>query len=617
MDSDQEDDGRLAYATFLVKKIFDEVCEEFRLWKKNYASRVLRELAHPPSSEEDAFSEPEASDQKMPEQAEIPTPPAPTLQYMEIQDLKTGTTQQIPTQVFRIFDAFPVPPPYEYCTPTDRNIFLGDDPSYMPFLPFRDDPTFDQARYANEYKGYSWEKPFIDPDLEVVVIEAARRLHGEHQMLYQHIDETGMLPLELLDRDDMRGMIYRSRRRDFPEWPPGVSAAEKILQYDTNPVANSPDKALALLVSTFCTNLNCTVGFCGTHLDPTPMPLSTPPLLKSEQLKNLARTPCSADCILLKSASTIDEAVQWSANDLRFLRTLLDGAPDTSPCDLATICFKPCYEVFAQRQVIIPDTAIKKPKPKPKGKGLGLSKSKPKLTRDQSLYDGELIFTPGKPCRHDGPCDATTQCACFLNKAHCESSCRCSRKCERPPLARLCMLGDKARRHLPYATLGMYVVLPIWPALTDACPSSSDAQANVCQNADIQRVRWKRTKVAPGRWGLGLFMAEAAAIDDLIIEYVGELIFEATTDSREPISEHRGRNYLFELNPTLSIDGTYAANDARYINHDGERPNCCAKVRMVNGEHRIGIYATRPLKPGEEVLFNYGKFFFQSGSQDE
>ncbi|KAJ6465402.1 hypothetical protein C8R45DRAFT_839883 [Mycena sanguinolenta] len=521
---------------------------------------------------------------------------------MEIRDLETGTTRQVPTQVFRIFDAFPVPPPYEYCTSTDRNIFLGDDPSYMPFLPFRDDPTFDQAKYANEYKGFSWEKPVIDPDLEVMVIEAARRLHGEHQMLYQHIDETGMLPLELLDRDGMRGMIYRSRKRDFPDWPPGVSAAEKILQYDTNPVANSPDQALALLVSTFCTNLNCTIGFCGTHLDPTPMPLSTPPLLKSEQLKNLTRTSCSPDCFLLKSASTIDE---WSADDIQLLRTLLDVAPDTSPCDLATICFKPCCEVFAQRQLIIPDTAIKRPKPKPKGKGLGLGKSKPKPTR---------------PCRHDGPCDATTQCACFLNKAHCESSCRCSRKCARRWPGCACSV---TKRDVICRTPRCACYLAHRECDPEICMKCQAkyvlyyARANVCQNADIQRMRWKRTKVAPGLWGLGLFMAEAAAIDDLIIEYVGELIFEATTDSREPVSEHRGRNYLFELNPTLSIDGTYAANDARYINHDGERPNCCAKVRMVNGEHRIGIYASESLKPGEEVLFNYGKFFFQSGSQGE
>ncbi|KAJ6607937.1 hypothetical protein B0H10DRAFT_2069867 [Mycena sp. CBHHK59/15] len=50
-------------------------------------------------------------------------------------------------------------------------------------------------------------------------------------------------------------------------------------------------------------------------------------------------------------------------------------------------------------------------------------------------------------------------------------------------------------------------------------------------------------------------------------------------------------------------------NNSRYINQDAANPNCKAHVRMVNGEHRIGIYATRHLALGDEVLFEYGEFF--------
>jgi hypothetical protein len=49
--------------------------------------------------------------------------------------------------------------------------------------------------------------------VEAVVVETARRLHDEHQMLYQHIDETAVLPLELLDRAGARGTLSSSRRR--------------------------------------------------------------------------------------------------------------------------------------------------------------------------------------------------------------------------------------------------------------------------------------------------------------------------------------------------------------------------------------------------------------------
>ncbi|KAJ7914045.1 hypothetical protein B0H13DRAFT_1712227 [Mycena leptocephala] len=507
-------------------------------------------------------------------------------------------------QVFRVADTFSALPAYEYCTPTVRNIFQGDDPHDMPFVPFADDPTFNHARYLEEYRSFSWRTSALDPDLEVLVVETARRLRTEHQMLYQHIDETGVLPLELLDRDGVHGMIYKSRRRDFPDWPPGVPASEKCLQADTGPFSQSPDKALALLVSYFCTNLNCAVGFCNTHLDPTPMPLTMPPLVKCERMKDLAGTPCGDDCFLLKSVG--DDAIEWSDNDLQFLRTFLDFSPDTLPCDLGTICAKPCYEVFEQRKMILPDAAMERKKPRGKT-GVG----KPKLTRNtSSLFDGE-----DNPCRHDGPCDATTQCACFLNKAHCESSCRCSRNCTRRWRGCACSL---TKRGVICRTVRCACYLAHRECDPEICLKCQAKCANICQNADIQRAQWKRTKVAPARWGMGLFIAEAAVIGDLIIEYIGELIFDPTTDSREPIAKHRGRNYLFELNNTLSIDGTYVGNDARYINHDAQNPNCHAQVRMVNGEHRIGIYATRPLIPGEEVLFDYGNHFFQSkgtGSQ--
>ena len=45
-----------------------------------------------------------------------------------------------------------------------------------------------------------------------------------------------------------------------------------------------------------------------------------------------------------------------------------------------------------------------------------------------------FAFCRKLPCSHTGPCDARSNCSCFTNYAHCESGCRCDRKCRFPLL---------------------------------------------------------------------------------------------------------------------------------------------------------------------------------------
>lgn len=86
-----------------------------------------------------------------------------------------------------------------------------------------------------------------------------------------------------------------------------------------------------------------------------------------------------------------------------------------------------------------------------------------------------------------------------------------------------------------------------------------------------------------------------------VIEYLGERISHGEADARyEQKGDDDGHTFLFIASNRTVIDAGTDGNDARFINHSCN-PNC----ETVIENSRVFIDAIRPIKPGEELGYDY------------
>nr|GMD53911.1 Histone-lysine N-methyltransferase EZ1 [Ipomoea batatas] len=128
-----------------------------------------------------------------------------------------------------------------------------------------------------------------------------------------------------------------------------------------------------------------------------------------------------------------------------------------------------------------------------------------------------------------------------------------------------------------------------------------------CQNMKLLLGKRQKVQVLLGRSdiaGWGVFLKNCVSKNEFIGEYTGELISHIEADKRGKVYDRQNCSFLYNLNDQLVIDAYRMGSKLKFINHSPD-PNCCAKIIVVCGEHRLGIFALKDINAGDELLYDY------------
>ncbi|KAG7093701.1 hypothetical protein E1B28_007356 [Marasmius oreades] len=513
-----------------------------------------------------------------------------------------------------------------------------------PFLPFADSPKFPTHKLL---RSLQWTPRFsFDPEIESLEYEVARQLRFDHgftdddidgmELFYRHRDEVWKdRPRFLrLRKENKSGLLWEHNQRDHSAtWPRLKSGDEKHFPVSYLLVDNIPEQVNSLFSNVnrgsyqFCPNLNCLLHFCGVHIRESGLPPFDPiPPNQKSWLKNLnvtveGRPECGPCCYRL-----VYDQDQWQENILpcneeetALIEDLLKFEPNICPCDLAVICRISCKAVYHHCLRIFSlepgfESMLMQIEPGEEVESAVIPKPRLYYNSNESSIHKWNIERQLCTCTDEETCERSPNCLCKHHGVFCERNCRCKRSCGLRFPGCECQDGCRSKgtcRCLGYSR-------ECSPELCFKCNARGDENHREgkriqCRNVRIMAGILPLLEIKRAQYGAGAFATEGIRQKQYIGEYVGELLpvnFEEF-ERKEAINDYRKLNYLFSLNSNnFVLDADCMGNETRCLNEDKEGANCEVFELFVNGEPRIGIRATKPIKSGEELYLHYGNQYW-------
>ncbi|XP_047311152.1 histone-lysine N-methyltransferase EZA1 [Impatiens glandulifera] len=217
-------------------------------------------------------------------------------------------------------------------------------------------------------------------------------------------------------------------------------------------------------------------------------------------------------------------------------------------------------------------------------------------------------------CKQYTPCVCQSMCgkdcACQINGTCCEKYCGCSKICKNRFRGCHCAKSQCRSRQCPCFAAGREcdpdVCRHCWISCGDGSlgepPRRGEGQ---CGNMRLllrqqQRILLAKSDVT----GWGAFSRNAVNKNDYLGEYTGELISHGEADKRGKMYDLVNLSFLFDLNDQYVLDAYRKGDKLKFANHSS-KPNCYAKVMMVAGDHRVGIFAKDNIEACDELFYDY------------